>query len=192
MAIKAIVFDCFGVLYNDALKDFLARNKQAIDGNEGYYYHLCNQSDAGLISDDDFYRDFAEISGESPQELRAEFHDTRHVNRRLIPVIEQLKTQYKIGMLSNTGAALLEEFLAEHGIRHLFGEIVASSDTGYIKPQREIFEITAQRLGVALDEIYFIDDSPRNVDAAKSYGMGAHLYTTVAELQDALRAQGIG
>lgn len=191
MAIKAVVFDCFGVLYNDALKDFLARNKQAINGNEGYYYHLCNQSDAGLITDDDFYREFAEVSGESPQELRAEFHDTRHVNRRLIPVIERLKPHYKIGMLSNTGATLLEEFLAEHSIRHLFDEVIASSDTGYIKPQREIFEITASRLGVALEEIYFIDDSQTNVNAAQSYGMMADTYTTVAELQHALRGHGI-
>lgn len=189
MAIKAVVFDCFGVLYNDALKDFLARNKQAINGNEGYYYYLCNQSDAGLISDDDFYHEFATISGESPQDLRAEFHDTRHVNKRLVPVIERLKSHYKIGMLSNTGAALLEEFLNEHNIRHLFDQVVASSDTGYIKPQREIFEITADRLGVALEEIYFIDDSQTNVQAARSYGMQAHLYVTVAELRGALTDQ---
>lgn len=189
MAIKAVVFDCFGVLYNDALKDFLARNKQAINGNEGYYYYLCNQSDAGLISDEDFYREFAMVSGESPQDLRAEFHDTRHVNKRLVPVIERLKGRYKIGMLSNTGAALLEEFLNEHSIRHLFDQIVASSDTGYIKPQREIFEITADRLGVALEEIYFIDDSQTNVQAARSYGMQTHLYVTVAELQAALTDQ---
>lgn len=189
MAIKAIVFDCFGVLYNDALKDFLARNAIAINGNEGYYYHLCNQSDAGLITDEDFYREFAEVSGESPTELRAEFHDTRHLNRRLVPVIGALKTQYKIGMLSNTSAALLEEFLAEHSIRHLFDVVVASSDTGYIKPQRDIFNITAERLGVALEEIYFIDDSPVNVEAARSYGMGAHLYTTVVELEKAFKQQ---
>lgn len=187
MAIKAVVFDCFGVLYNDALNDFLARHAKAINGNEGYYRHLCNQSDAGLISDEEFYREFSEISGESPQELRAEFHDTRHVNRRLIPIIEQLKRDYKIGMLSNTGAALLEEFLSEHGIRHLFDEVVASSETGYIKPQREIFELTADRLGAKLDEIYFIDDSLSNVQAARSFGMTAHEYTTVAELQHELK-----
>lgn len=184
--IRAVVFDCFGVLYNDALKDFLARNAQAIGTNASYYVYLCNQSDAGLISDEDFYREFADISGESPAELRAEFHDTRHINKRLVPVIEQLKKQYKIGMLSNTGAQLLEEFLAEHNVRHLFDRVVASSDTGYVKPQREIFEITAERLGVRLDEIYFIDDSPGNVQAAQSYGMTAHTYTTVVELQKAL------
>lgn len=189
MAVKAIVFDCFGVLYNDALKDFLSRNAKTIDGNEGYYYHLCNQSDTGQISDEEFYREFSEISGESPQELRAEFHDTHHINRRLIPLIEQLKLHYKIGILSNTSAALLEEFLAEHTARHLFDVVVASSDTPYIKPQREIFELTAKRLDCGLDEIYFIDDSQTNIDAARSYGMEAHLYTTVADLQQDVHAR---
>lgn len=191
MPVKAVVFDCFGVLYNDAFKDFLSRNAKAIGTKTGYYYDLCNRSDAGLISDEDFYAEFAAVSGESPAELRAEFHDTRHVNRRLIPLIEVLKPRYKIGMLSNTGAVLLEEFLAGHSIRHLFDVVVASSDTGFIKPEREIFELTAERLSVALEDMYFIDDSQANVEAARSYGMPSHLYTTVADLQKALEQDGV-
>lgn len=186
MAARAFVFDCFGVLYNDAFKDFLARNSAAIAGREAYYYELCNQSDNGELADEPFYNELATVSGEDPAELKAEFHDTRHLNRGIAGVIRQLKPHYKIGLLSNAGRDLLDEFMAEHNIAHLFDAVVASSETGYIKPQREIFEIAAQRLDLPLEALYFIDDSPSNVAAAVSFGMQAHTYTTVAELRRAL------
>lgn len=186
MATRAFVFDCFGVLYNDAFKDFLDRNAAAIGDNVAYCYDLCNQSDNGTLSDDVFYGMLASMTGEDPKALKTEFHDTRHLNRGIVEIIRTLKPRYKIGMLSNAGRDMLEEFMAEHNIHDLFDVVIASSETTYVKPQREIFELLAERLELRLDEIFFIDDSATNVTAARSYGMRAHTYTTIAELQETI------
>ncbi|HSW81755.1 MAG TPA: HAD-IA family hydrolase [Candidatus Saccharimonas sp.] len=184
--IQAFVFDCFGVLYNDAFKDFLQRNAGKVGDRAAYLQDLCNQSDAGLISNEQFYGELAAISGENPIDLYADFHSKRHLNRQLIGLIRELKPRYKIGMLSNSGRDFLDEFIAEHDIASDFDVTIASSETGYIKPQREIFEILAERLGLPLGDIYFVDDSPSNVQAAQGYGMQAHIYTSVDELKTAI------
>ena len=191
MAAQAIIFDCFGVLYNDAFKDFLQRNAKAINGNEGYYYGLANQSDTGQVSDEEFYNALHEISGEDPAALKHEFHDTHHINQGLVALIRQLKPRYKIGMLSNSGREMLDEFMAQHGITELFDIVIASSETSFIKPQREIFELIAQRLRLPFKDLYFVDDSATNTLAAQSYGMQVHTYQSVAELQGALQKEGI-
>lgn len=184
--IQAFVFDCFGVLYNDAFKDFLQRNAAKVGDRAAHLQDLCNQSDAGLISNEDFYGELAAISGEDPHDLYVDFHSKRHLNRQLIELIRQLKPCYKIGMLSNSGRDFLDEFIAEHGIANDFDVTIASSETSYIKPQREIFEILAERLDLPLSDIFFVDDSPANVYAAQSYGMQAQLYTSVDELKKAI------
>lgn len=191
MPVQAIIFDCFGVLYNDAFKDFLQRNAKSINGNEGYYYDLANKSDTGQISDDEFYNALQEVSGEDPAALKHEFHDTHHVNQGLVELIRQLKPRYKIGMLSNSGRAMLDEFMAEHRITDLFDIVIASSETPFIKPQREIFELIAERLQLPFEDLYFVDDSATNTFAAQSYGMHVHTYISVAELHGALQKEGI-
>jgi HAD superfamily hydrolase (TIGR01509 family) len=191
MAVQAIIFDCFGVLYNDAFKDFLQRNAKAINGNEGYYYDLANKSDTGQISDGAFYNALRDISGEDPAALKHEFHDTHHLNQGLVDLIRQLKPRYKIGMLSNSGREMLDEFMAEHNITDLFDCVIASSETPFIKPQREIFELIVERLQLPFSNLYFVDDSAANTFAAQSYGIQVHTYESVAELQGALQKEGI-
>jgi len=121
--------------------------------------------------------------------LYIDFHSKRHLNRQLIELIRELKPHYKIGMLSNSGRDFLDEFIAEHNIADAFDVTVASSETGYIKPQREIFEILAERLDLPLSDIFFVDDSPGNVQAAQSFGMQAHIYTSVDELKTAIASR---
>ena len=54
-----------------------------------------------------------------------------------------------------------------------FDDIVISAAVGVRKPDREIFELTADRLGVDLGACVFVDDLDANVAAARSYGLTA-------------------
>jgi HAD superfamily hydrolase (TIGR01509 family) len=68
---------------------------------------------------------------------------------------------------------------------------LASSETAHAKPEREIFEILGERIGTPFSEWYFIDDSRDNVEAARSYGIQSHLFTTTEALRSALAEAGI-
>ena len=64
--------------------------------------------------------------------------------------------------------------------------VLAGRD-GVSKPARAAFELIAERLGVAVEDCYFIDDSEQNVDAARELEMLAfHFVGDVAELRRSL------
>ena len=59
----------------------------------------------------------------------------------------------------------------------LFDVVVDSSAVGARKPERRIYEVTQQRLGVAHEEIFFVDDIGQNLKAARALGWHTLLFT---------------
>lgn len=64
----------------------------------------------------------------------------------------------------------------------LFDDIVVSGAEGVAKPDPEIFEILARRLGHPIEGIFYVDDSVGNVDAARTAGMDAVHFTDAVTL----------
>jgi 2-haloacid dehalogenase len=73
----------------------------------------------------------------------------------------------------------------------LFDDIVVSGEVGVAKPDPEIFEVLAARVGHPLDGVFFVDDSERNVAAARRAGMDAVHFTGAAALRHQLEARGL-
>ncbi len=69
----------------------------------------------------------------------------------------------------------------------LLRDIVVSGHEGIVKPDHRIFSLLCQRGGFAASEAVFVDDSLRNVEAARAFGMaGVHhrsVEQTIADLQ---------
>jgi putative hydrolase of the HAD superfamily len=92
----------------------------------------------------------------------------------------------RAGILSNSGPGARE---AERhwGFESMTDDIVYSHEVGLAKPDPAIYELTADRLGVAPDEIVFLDDVAANVDAARAAGWHAVLHEdtarSIAELE---------
>ena len=106
------------------------------------------------------------------------------LNDELIPKLHELKSQYRLGLLTNSERSFVDRFLANNDLRPMFDVVLASSQTRFVKPQREIFEIMAERLDLPFDQILLVDDSPSNVGAAQSYGMKAVLFQNVSSIID--------
>ncbi len=106
------------------------------------------------------------------------------LNDELIPKLHELKSQYRLGLLTNSERNFVDRFLANNDLRPMFDVVLASSQTRFVKPQREIFEIMAERLDLPFDQILLIDDSLSNVGAAQSYGMQAILFKNVSSIID--------
>lgn len=69
--------------------------------------------------------------------------------------------------------------------------IVVSGEVGLAKPDPAIFELTVQRFGLDPARTVFVDDSPRNVEAARNFGLHAVLFTTSQALRTELVELGI-
>ncbi len=69
----------------------------------------------------------------------------------------------------------------------LFDDMVVSGAEGVAKPNPRIFAILEARLGHPLDGVFFVDDSPVNVRAARDAGMDAVRFRDATTLRDDLR-----
>ncbi len=65
---------------------------------------------------------------------------------------------------------------------------VLSFEVGFQKPTPAFFAAGIARLNVAPEAILFVDDRGENVDAARSFGIDAHVVTSVSEVESVLRA----
>jgi HAD superfamily hydrolase (TIGR01509 family) len=168
--VKAIIFDFFGVLVTEGFKLF--RDTHFPDDEQKWQaaIELVNKHDSGLISKAQFIEGMADISGKSI-DFVAESINSNKPNKLLIEYIKsELKPKYKIGVLSNSGDDYLSQMLDPSDAK-MFDDVILSYRYGMIKPQIEIFELAAERLGVLTTECVFIDDSPSHCQGARRAGM---------------------
>lgn len=176
--IKAIIFDCFGVLYRDnisMLHDVVpAENRQELQD-------IIHATDYGFMSREEYYAKTAELAGKTPSDMR-EIEKRQHSrDERMIAYSQTFRLKYKVGLLSNIDSDTIRRLFPN--FEELFDVFVVSGDVGVTKPSTEIFEIAAARLGLLPEECVMIDDLPNNVEGAKMAGMQALLFTTQYELE---------
>ena len=93
-----------------------------------------------------------------------------------LDVLPQLRQRHRrLACLSNDVASwslkLRQRFGLESWIDHWF----ISGDLGLRKPSSEIYRLAADRLGARPQDIVFVDDRLRNLDAAKAVGFNTVL-----------------
>lgn len=72
-----------------------------------------------------------------------------------------------------------------------FDTVVVSGEEGVIKPDPRIYEILVERAGLDPARTAFVDDSPRNVEAARALGFHAHLFKEAGALAADWRGLGL-
>ena len=92
--------------------------------------------------------------------------------------------------LTNFGDELWRIFRPTEPIFDLFEDIIVSGTEKVAKPSARIYEIVEQRSGRSGDALFFTDDNPANVEAAKARGWDAHIFTDAVALELQLRRAG--
>ena len=173
--IKAVIFDCFGVLYPQAAGVFFGGHKNLFSNKPELLDRLNLQIDLGQITRADFFAEIEKEIGISGQKIQTEIDKELVVDQQLIEFIKKLKTKYKIGLLSNAGQEEIA-IVYRDGIDVLFDSITVSYETGFVKPNPEMYRISSQGVGVSPAECLFVDDSRINIEAAHNFGMQTILY----------------
>lgn len=179
--IKAIVFDCFGVLTADGWLPF--KNKYFSDDEELFdkASKLNRQANAGLISYQDFVTEIAKLAGVSEEKVR---YSVEHnlPDEAMFEYIASLKPKYQIGLLSNASGNWLPRIFSEGQI-NLFDAISLSFETGHIKPYPEAYQDILDKLGVEASAAIMIDDQARHCHGAEEAGLKAVLYEDLPQLK---------
>lgn len=71
-----------------------------------------------------------------------------------------------------------------------FQGIVVSGEEKIVKPNPEIYRRLTERYELEPSSIFFTDDNPANVEAARAEGWHAHLFTSPEKLREALGEAG--
>ena len=141
---------------------------------------------------DDSHRTLEVVAGRALPPLHQHWRERQHLIAPNIDLIRRLRPAYKTAVLSNADSTLKHALRESHGIADLFDDIVVSADVGMAKPDAQIYRLSAQRLGLAMDECVFIDDMPANVDAARAAGMhGVHFLVNEHVLESQLAELGV-
>lgn len=183
--IKAIIFDCFGVLAQDGWLKFSEEHfKKPVE--RSLARDLLKQHDAGILTADQFSRQAAEMTDVSSDMLKEVITTHNTKNDQLLDFIKKLKgAHYKLGILSNVGEDWLGKFLTaeEHD---LFDYILLSYKVGLTKPDPLIYMMAAEKLDVPTQECVFIDDRQVCVDGAISVGMKGVRYEDFESFKERL------
>lgn len=186
--IKAIIFDCFGVLLVDLKQSLI----EMFPDKAKEIGELHRQADAGFLDRKDLLEQLSELLDSDEEKIVKIFKSEHVINKPLVEFIKLLKEQsYKVGMLSNLGRGWFDEFLPEQEIRSLFDDIIISGEVGVYKPHAEIYELGCQRLDLKPEEIVFVDDRKENCDGAELIGMKSVHFTSVNDLKLELKQFGV-
>jgi HAD superfamily hydrolase (TIGR01509 family) len=175
--IRAVIFDCFGVLITDALQALWDELNSISPDKAVEAKDIVRAANKGIIDVSESRQKIAELFGYSQAELAAKISSGEQKNLALLEYVVALKGSYKTALLSNIGKGSLSRRFSDEELTRHFDVVVASGDVGYAKPEAEVYEIVADRLGVRLDECVFTDDREEFCEAAKAVGMQAIVFT---------------
>ena len=152
--------------------------------------------EAGRIDWPGFHAEFGRRTGtkSDPAALAHAASDMFTLRADMIPVLAGLeRIGCPFGILSNTCAVHWEHLLAG-GWAPLTGAVsrfVLSHEVGASKPERRIFAAAEAAAGVPPSRIFFNDDLPEHVAAARDAGWDAEVFSAAAPLIAALHDRGL-
>lgn len=116
----------------------------------------------------------------------------RAINNEVINIVHELrKDGYKLGILSNDTTGDYEVIRTTEHLDEMFDVISIAVETKLIKPNKDAFDAFANKLGVKFEELVFIDDSERIINATNKLGIKGILLTDTSQLRSQLEEIGV-
>jgi putative hydrolase of the HAD superfamily len=183
--VRAVIFDCFGVLTTDTWLAFLDSLPDSVDIEAAR--KLNRAHNMGLISNEEYVKGLKEITGHDAKEVQDRLTHEVAKNTILLDYIRELRQRdYRIGLISNVASNWIRESFLTQAEQELFDEMIMSFEVGIAKPDPRMFMLVCERLRVAPHEAVLVDDIERYCDAAHAEGLQAILYKDFKQMKTRL------
>ncbi len=184
--IRAIIFDCFGVLIGQGFDATWRRAGGNPEHDRKFIRDLLGAASLGIIDSAEMTRRICNQLGIDASTWQSVVARSEQPDDELVAYIaDTLQKHFKIGMLSNANRGVLERRFTEEQLG-VFDAVVISAEVGMVKPDPRIYALAAERLGVSMDECVFIDDNHMYCEAARAAGMQAIKYQHFGQLRNEL------
>ena len=191
--VRAVISDFGGVLTSPLFESFAAWQRQSglsferlgramADATERNAVHPLYELEKGTITEAEFLGMLeAELDpGTSLSGMRDVYFEHLHPNPAMIELMRELRGRgLRMALLTNNVREWEPQWRAKlPEIDEIFEVVVDSAFVGMRKPDREIYELTLERLGDGVEpsDCLFVDDVDVNCEAARSLGMRAVHY----------------
>ena len=202
MAIKAVIFDYGKVISfppKDSVMEELA-NISLIESSilEKLILKHRGEFDRGTFSATEYYKTIlceADVSFDDERIEKMADIDIKSwtsINPETVIFMEEIKNAgYLLGILSNMPHDFLNLHRNTFPIFKLTHINIFSCEIGFIKPEKEIYEILLEKLLCKAEETIFFDDIQINIDKAKEIGIRAFLWEGVDKARSDLKSEGL-
>jgi putative hydrolase of the HAD superfamily len=206
-AIQAVVSDFGGVLTTPLMGSFLALQDEHGISVESFGEAMRAAAEAGdgeiplfklergAITEPEFLeqlRDGLEPRlGHRPElhRFREIFFEALDPNEPMIDLMRELKASgLRMAMLTNNVQEWEPLWRTMLPVDDIFETVIDSGWVGYRKPEKQIYEITLERIGLPAEACLFVDDMEVNCDAARALGFTAVQYHDPAQAIADVRA----
>jgi putative hydrolase of the HAD superfamily len=152
---------------------------------------LLRRLEVGELDEDTFSAEFGPLLGIAPERYEGLvdrlFGGMESEDGMLEALRRARRAGLKTGLISNSwGRGRYDRST----FAELFDGVVISGEVGLHKPQPEIFELGAERVGLPPAQCVFVDDLKKNCEGAEAVGMVAVLHrgadTTLDRLEELL------
>ena len=172
-----IFFDWGGVISNDPGDEFLGQLLRDIGATEKQIQEIfetyMKRFMRGEISEAEYWQELRTKYGFTIHDsISDEFKKWRGLiaNEDILALANDLKVDgLNIAILSNVIEPTYN-VIEQAGYYKLFDDVIASCKVGYVKPEKEIYEIALTRFNVTANESIFIDDKQHCLDPANIMG----------------------
>lgn len=196
--IKAIIFDMGGVLVDLDIEDCKKVFKETLGYNDiDQIIDACHQKgiygdlEEGTLSAEEFRSIVLAGSrpGSAPEMVdEAMSHILVGIQPYKVKMLKKLAQEYDLYMLSNNNAICLpysRAMFADAGIplEDIFKKCFFSFEMKALKPSAAFYKEVVEQIGLPAEEMFFIDDSQRNVDGSIAAGLPAVYYEPGTDLE---------
>jgi putative hydrolase of the HAD superfamily len=174
--------------------DELVKGMSRIQDEDGR--HPLFELETGRLTEAEFLRKLGDTLepalGHTPElhRFREIYFEALHPNEPMIDLMREVKGRgHRMGLLTNNVREWEPLWRTMLPVDEIFEVVVDSGFVGMRKPDREIYDLTLERMGgPAPQECLFIDDTDVNCDAARELGMSAVHYRDNEQAIDEIRA----
>jgi HAD superfamily hydrolase (TIGR01509 family) len=185
--IRAVISDCFGILYTDPVSRYQHDGKTP-EHIVAALHDIHDRAAVGDLTQQGYIQRVARLLQKPESVIQEEFFGDTSRNDDALAYIGSLRPLYKTALLSNAGEGMLESRFDSQELHRYFDVVVQPYKLHTAKPDPAILRWTCEQLGVPAGEVVLIDDSRINCDAAQSVGMRTILYHELAQTKSALDA----
>lgn len=98
-------------------------------------------------------------------------------NESIWPILKKLKEDRRVGLLTNIYPNMLDAIYKAGLMPEIEWDVIIDSSIEKVrKPQVEIFQLSQDRSGFKGEEILFVENGAKHVEAAKKFGWQTFLY----------------